>query len=275
MGWPVHKSKTASRTNHVGYGFWLALAAAVIGVSLAFYPAAAKWFAREVQGAQIETYVRLSQNETAEETFQKALAYNQMSLPDVQGEYSSQLRVAGTDVLGRVKVQSVGIDLPIFHTANEAVLARGAGHMEQTHLPVGGQSTHAVLTAHTGLPTARMFDRLNQVGAGDLIEVEVLGHTLAYRVIETVVVDPVEGVRLIGPRPGADLLSLLTCTPYGVNTHRLVVTAKRVPEVFKVPLTNPLAGFPLWSVPYAVSLSLVGGLAAVTRRKFGAMNRAP
>lgn len=170
---------------------------------------------------------------------QEARAYNsrlpQVGAPDpwVNGintsspgyvDYSKQLQVAGT--MARLRVPAVGIDLPVYHGTSNDVLAHGVGHLYGTALPVGGEGTHAVLTGHTGLATLTMFDNLTHMKRGDVFTVEVMGETLAYEVdqIETVLPDQVQHIK---SEPGKDYLTLITCTPYGINSHRLLVRGHR------------------------------------------------
>lgn len=143
-------------------------------------------------------------------------------------EYLQQLDI--TPVMARIRVPSVQIDLPVYHGTDEHTLAHGTGHLYGTSLPVGGQGTHAVITGHTGITTATLFDNLIDVTEGDLMAVDVLNETLVYRVtqIKTVLPHETESLQRDGDR---DLLTLLTCTPYGVNTHRLLVTGERVTDV--------------------------------------------
>ncbi|MFS0502544.1 class C sortase [Corynebacterium striatum] len=143
--------------------------------------------------------------------------------PDYQ-HYLQVLRQVGP--MARVRVPSVGIDLPVYHGTSTDVLAHGVGHLYGTALPVGGEGNHAVLTGHTGLATLTMFDNLTHIKKGDVFTVEVMGKTMAYKVdqIETVLPDQVESLRA---EEGRDLVTLVTCTPYGINSHRLLVRGER------------------------------------------------
>ena len=145
------------------------------------------------------------------------------SSPDYQ-RYLDTLHQIGA--MARVRVPSVGIDLPVYHGTSTDVLAHGVGHLYGTALPVGGEGNHAVLTGHTGLATLTMFDNLTHIKVGDVFTVEVMGKTMAYKVdqIETVLPDQVEALRA---DEGRDLLTLVTCTPYGINSHRLLVRGER------------------------------------------------
>lgn len=139
-------------------------------------------------------------------------------------EYLQLLQVQGT--LARLRVPSVGIDLPVYHGTQNDVLAHGVGHLYGTALPVGGEGSHAVLTGHTGLATLTMFDNLTHMKTGDIFTVEVMGETLAYQVdqIETVLPEDIQAIKA---EPGKDYLTLVTCTPYGINSHRLLVRGQR------------------------------------------------
>lgn len=143
-------------------------------------------------------------------------------------DYESHLDL--DHVMARVKVASVGIDLPVYHGTSQKTLAAGVGHLYGTALPVGGPGTHAVLTGHTGLATMTMFDNLTHIKIGDVVIIEVVGESLAYRVTRTDVVLP-EQAELVAPEGDKDLLTLITCTPYGINSHRLLVTGERLPQV--------------------------------------------
>ena len=149
-------------------------------------------------------------------------------------EYARYLdELAATDVMARVRVPSVGIDLPVRHGTSEASIRNGAGHLYGTSLPVGGIGTHSVLTSHTGMSDATLFDHLIDVDEGDLIVIDVYGETLAYTVDQIKVVLPEEIGDLV-PVAGHDYITLFTCTPYAVNSHRLLVRAERTewtPEV--------------------------------------------
>lgn len=130
--------------------------------------------------------------------------------------------------MARLQVPRIGVDLPVFHGTSETVLSRGVGHLFGSSLPVGGPGSHAVLTAHSAQPNATLFDRLPDLTAGDLFFVDVYGQRLAYRVDHIVVVLPHQ-VDALARIPGADQLTLVTCTPYAVNSHRLLVRGVRIP----------------------------------------------
>lgn len=188
-------------------------------------------------------------------------------------EYLSQLDISPT--MGRVLVPSIHVDLPIYHGTTEDSLQRGAGHLYGTDLPVGGPSTHAVVTAHTGMNKATMFDDLVDVVKGDAVYIYVSGEKLKYEVRDIRVVLPEESDSL-RPDGDRDLLTLVTCTPYGVNTHRLLVTAERVPMdpedevIFDEGVGN---SWPVWMIAFTAVSTLVVVLVVVaavrSRRRSG------
>ena len=144
-------------------------------------------------------------------------------------QYQAYLHEMDIDpVMAWIVIPSIHVSLPVYHGTETRTLADGVGHLFGTSLPIGGPSTHAVLTGHTGLSTATMFDNLTQDKKGDAFYVSSLGQTLKYEVVEIAVVKP-EETDSLRKVPGRDLMTLITCTPYGVNSHRLLVTGERVP----------------------------------------------
>ncbi len=141
-------------------------------------------------------------------------------------EYKDYENTLGDDVIARLVVPKANIDLPVRHGTEENAISAGVGHLFGTTLPVGGKNTNSVLTAHSGLVTASLFDDLPKLKKGDSVFVHVLNRKLAYRVVKITVIKPTD-LDLFNPVPGKDILTLFTCTPYGINTHRLVVTAYR------------------------------------------------
>lgn len=177
-----------------------------------------------------------------------------------------RILVANADgLMARVKVPSIDIDLPVYHGTSDAVLNRGAGHLEGSHLPIGGDGAHAVITAHRGLANATMFTNLNRVDIGDAITVETFGRVLTYEVRDITVTDPADS-QVIRAENGKDLLTLITCTPLGVNTHRIVVTAERVANSTQsqsaAGAVPTIPGFPWWAVLLGGGVLLIGGYLA-------------
>ena len=168
-------------------------------------------------------------------------------------------------IMGYVEIPKIGVRLPIFHTTESYGLERGVGHMEGTSLPIGGKGNHVGLSGHRGLPSARLFSDLDQLVEGDLFYLSVLGDTMVYQVEEILVVLPTE-LDPMAVQPGRDLVTLVTCTPYGINTHRLLVRGVRVDPIDvaeALAATDAVIAMPLWectliaAAPVALILLLI------------------
>ena len=155
-------------------------------------------------------------------------AYSQEGLQAASADYDSQLNLAGNGIMGYVEIPKISVNLPIYHGTENDSLERGIGHLLGSSLPVGGESTHSILSGHSGMASQKMFTDLEQLTAGDVFYLHVLDETLAYQVVEINTVLPYD-TSLLGIAPGEDLCTLITCTPYGVNTHRLLVRGSRIP----------------------------------------------
>lgn len=184
--------------------------------------------------------VRLS-NAEKEKMLEDARAYNKEMLSNIdlidpfsQGEksldarYESLLNVDGSGMMGYIRIPKIKVEIPIYHGTSESVLQTGVGHFWGTSLPVGGESTHTVLTGHRGLPTKTLFTNMDKLVKGDVFYIKVLDETLAYKVdqILTVLPEETEALSIV---PGQDYATLVTCTPYAINTHRLLVRGHRIP----------------------------------------------
>jgi sortase A len=248
--------------------------AVIAGAALLLYPAAAAWFSSVEQSREID---KLTQgiNDLGAETLREILAeardYNQdlsgsgaavaanerlplatEPRPPTERKYRDMLRGDSEGLMARVRIPSIDLDLPIYHGTSNAVLERGIGHLEGTALPVGGASTHSVITGHRGLATSKLFNDLDQVTVDDTFTIEVFGEILTYRVAETLVVEPDDTESLL-IQPGRDLMTLVTCTPLGINSHRILVTGERViptPQSDRDAAGNDpdIPGFPWWMV---------------------------
>ena len=164
---------------------------------------------------------------------------------------------------GQPKPKRTEIALPIYHGTSDDTLLHGVGHLEGTSLPVGGAGTRSVLTAHRGLPTSRLFNDLDRAALGDTVTVTVLDRVISYRVIDVTVVEP-DASEAIWPEPDRDLITLVTCTPLGINTHRILVTAERItptpPQQAEAAAADPeLPGFPWWAVWLGAGVLVVAG----------------
>ncbi len=211
----------------------------VIGLGLLAYPTVANWWNNNMASHAVANYTEAVQNlDTSQydELIESARSYNAdlasnsgrfNPTDEEHASYEKQLSVADSSVMGSISVPSVDISLPIYHGTSEEVLAAGAGHLEGSSLPVGGIGTHTVITGHRGLPSAKLFTDLDRVVEDDYVILKVLNETLTYQVDTIRIVEPkeIEGLAI---DPEKDLLTLVTCTPYGINTHRIRITGHRV-----------------------------------------------
>lgn len=213
--------------------------ALVVGIGMMLYPSVSDWWNGMHQTRAIASYEEAVQDNGAQknqELWDEAVAYNQtlgqglgrFSLSEEeQAAYDSVLDVTGTGIMGYVEIPKIGVKLPIYHGIDQAVLQIAVGHIPGSSLPVGGVGTHCVISGHRGLPSARLFTDIDQLQEGDIFELKVLGRTLAYQVdqIRIVLPDELDDLEI---DPTRDLCTLVTCTPYGVNTHRLLVRGHRI-----------------------------------------------
>lgn len=217
----------------------------LIAVSVLLYPSVSNYLYElkntSVTKAYDEQASKLSQEEK-DEMFLAAVEYNKMLAGEeietvedpfstVEREpdelYESLLRINASGMMGYIKIPKINLELPIYHGTEESVLQVGVGHFEGTSLPVGGEGTHCVLTGHRGLPSKELFTNIDKLELGDIFYIKVFGETLAYQVDDIKTVLPEETDSLV-PVEGEDYVTLVTCTPYAVNTHRLLVRGHRV-----------------------------------------------
>ena len=210
-----------------------------IGLSLLLYPTVSDYWNSFHQSRAIAGYAAAVE-ELDEEAYEKCLAdaraYNAELVGDggrfqptaeETARYNSLLDIAGNGIMGYIEIPSIGVDLPVRHGADAYALENGAGHLHGTSLPVGGQSTHSVITGHTGVADKALFTRLTELRKGDVFYVRVAAQTLAYKVERIRKVDP-DDLRDVRIQPGRDLVTLVTCTPIFLTTYRLLVTGERV-----------------------------------------------
>lgn len=155
-------------------------------------------------------------------------SYSQEALMDASLNYANQLNPAGDGIMGYVEIPRIHVDLPIYHGTEAEILDIGVGHLLGSSLPIGGESCHSILTAHSGMASRKLFSDLDQLAEGDIFYVKVLGETMAYQVDLINKVLPYD-TTFLGIEEGQDLCTLVTCTPFGVNTHRLLVRGSRIP----------------------------------------------
>ena len=211
----------------------------LMGLALVLYPTVADYWNSLHQSRAIATYAEEVAHIDTDQyaaLWQTAVAYNQslrerdniFILSDEQkAAYDDLLNIGGNGVMGYIEIPAIGVSLPVYHGTDEAVLQIAIGHLEWTSLPVGGESSHCVVSGHTGLPSAKLFTNLNQLVAGDTFLFRILDETLTYEVDQIKIVLPRETDDLL-VEEGKDLCTLVTCTPYGVNSHRLLVRGHRV-----------------------------------------------
>lgn len=212
----------------------------IIAAAIMLYPLAANIYNGYVESSMVVEYEEsvsgISEDDYTE-MIEAAQAWNEELYAYVRPSYfpdgftnneiyESLLNLNGDGMIGYVVIPKIDVSLPIYHYTTDEVLAKGAGHMQASSLPVGGENTHCVITAHRGLPSATMFSDLDELEIGDVFYLKVLDEILEYEVVEIQEVDPDETTSLM-PESGRDLCTLVTCTPYGVNTKRLLVTGER------------------------------------------------
>lgn len=257
----------------------------LVGLSLLLYPSVSDYWNSFHQSRAIATYaeqVANIDNDRYAQLWEDARAYNQtlvgkqnrFQISEEEREtYESLLNVGGNGIIGYIEIAKIGCSLPIYHGTDEGVLQIAVGHIEGTSLPTGGESTHCVVSGHRGLPSAKLFTDLDKLIAGDTFVLRVLDETLTYEVDQILIVEPYE-LDALAIEEGRDYCTLVTCTPYGINTHRLLVRGHRVAnaeEAVQIRVTadaiqiEPLLIAPLVAVPMLLILLVV--LLVSTRKK--------
>jgi sortase A len=253
------------------------------GISVALYPSTAQWFSATEQAEQIRhgvNDVHVIGPASRVKAIEQAERYNALldagaavqaneRLPVDTGatlpggfDYANLLAANKDGLMGRIVIPTIGADLPIYHGTSDATLAEGVGHLEGSSLPVGGKGTHAVLAGHRGLATSALFTDLDRVRNGDTFSLYVFGETLTYRINSIKIVDP-DDSKSLDPVAGKDLVTLVTCTPIGINSQRILVTGERMtptPPSAIADGTKDAAGpgFPWWAVGFVATLSAAG-----------------
>lgn len=217
----------------------LLILALFAGLSLLLYPTVSDYWNSLHASQAVADYaenVRNLEAEKYEQVLQDAKSYNQMlpykqttfALSEEEKEaYDALLDISGTGVMGYIEIPTVNISLPVYHGTEDAVLQIAVGHLEWSSLPVGGESTHCVLSGHRGLPSAKLLTNLDKLVAGDKFIMRVLDEVLTYEVDQILIVEPTD-VSTLMIEAGKDLCTLVTCTPYGINSHRLLVRGHRI-----------------------------------------------
>ena len=212
-----------------------------VGLSVLLYPTVSNYWNSKVQSKVVANYDTIVENMDAEEHEQylnAARAYNeqlrQLTFPlqDYKqlGNYEETLDIDGSGVMGYIDIDKINVELPIYHGISAPVLSVAAGHLPGTSFPVGGPGTHAVISAHRGLPSAKLFTNLDKLEEGDTFRITVLDEVLTYQIDQILIVEP-DDVDALAIEEGQDYCTLLTCTPYGINSHRLLVRGHRTETV--------------------------------------------
>ena len=218
----------------------------LVGICILLYPAFSNYWNSKTQSRAITNYESVLENLKPEDysaLFENAHAYNKalyetdfplMDYDQVPG-YHDTLRISDSDMIGYLKIDRIGVELPIYHGTSDKVLNRGVGHLEGSSLPVGGENTHCVMSAHRGLPSSKLFTDLDRVEKGDTFQIVVLDQVLTYQVDFIKVIEPndISDLQII---EGGDYCTLFTCTPYGINTHRLLVRGIRIETIKEKPV---------------------------------------
>ena len=257
----------------------------LVGLSVMLYPSVSDAVNRKHQSRAVAGYAeKVEQLSDADYQtyFDAADAYNRQLnttpnafyKPDLVSGYAQTLDISGTGIMGYITIPKISVELPIYHGTDEGVLQVAAGHLEGSSLPVGGAGTHAVISAHRGLPSAKLFTNLDELEVGDRFTITVLNRVLTYEVDQISIVLPTEIDQLL-PTEGMDYVTLMTCTPYGINTHRLLVRGKRIEttesqkhirvaaDAFRI---DPIIVAPILAIPMLLA-ALVGVLVAPHLRK--------
>lgn len=255
------------------------------GLSLLLYPTVSDYWNSLHQSRAITQYaeqVAGLDDDVYEQLWTDAQSYNQTLLDkadryemtdEERAEYESLLNVSGNGIIGYIEIPRISCSLPIYHGTDEAVLQIAVGHIEGSSLPVGGEGTHCVLSGHRGLPSAKLFTNLDKLAEGDTFMLRILDETLTYEVDQILIVEPYE-MNALEIEEGKDYCTLVTCTPYGINTHRLLVRGHRIDnmeEAKTIRVTadamqiEPIIVAPLAAVPMLLLLLL--GLLVSTRKK--------
>ena len=214
----------------------------LIGLSLLLYPSVSDWWNSMHQTRAIATYaenVAALDNASYDAIWDAARQYNRnlcsrsnsfLLSEEQKAEYESLLDISGQGVMGYIEIPEIDVSLPIYHGTEDPVLQVAVGHLEWTSLPVGGESTHCVLSGHRGLPSAKLFTDLDKLREGDTFLLRVLDEILTYEVDQILIVEP-QDTAALEIAEGEDYCTLVTCTPYGINTHRLLVRGHRIDNI--------------------------------------------
>jgi sortase A len=246
----------------------------LVGFSVMLYPTFSNWWNSHTQSRAIANYeqaISEIQPEDYESLLEQAYAYNEElakvyapfeNYDQVSG-YEDILDITGTGIMGYISIPTIKVELPIYHGTSEGVLNIATGHLQGSSLPVGGTNTHAVISAHRGLPSAKLFSDLDKLYVGDTFTITILNEVLTYEVEEILIIEPTE-VDKLAVIPNGDYVTLMTCTPYGINTHRLLIRSHRIDTVYQSTVkvsadavqVDPMLVVPVIASPFVVGLIL-------------------
>lgn len=252
----------------------------IAGLSLLLYPTVSNlWNSMHMSQAIVDYSEEVSDMNAQDYTafWERAERYNQELAQDSdrfqmtnseRADYESQLKVSDTGIMGYIEIPTIGVSVPIYHGTEESVLQVGAGHLEGSSLPTGGLGTHCVLTGHRGLPSSELFTDIDKLEVGDVFELTVLDRTMTYEVDQILTVDPYD-MDALAIDPQQDYCTLVTCTPYGINTHRLLVRGHRVSNRTAEDEVAAQKVSPVVPVAVAGGVLVAAGIAlrALSRRK--------
>ena len=256
----------------------------ILGIAIILYPVISNHLSKINYQEIINNYdftVAKQKNSYNEQLVNEARKYNSsltsLNITDVfqnqigqsSNEYFSVLNVGKNGMMGYISIPKIGVKIPIYHGTSSDILQKGVGHLEGSSIPVGGESTHAVLSAHRGLPSSRLFTDLDQLKVGDTFYIHILDEVLAYRVNQVLVVEPSE-INFLQIVKGKDYVTLVTCTPYAINTHRLLVRGERIEystqeeENIDINKKMSIADIVLYTCLLFVILLITGSIISIT-----------
>ncbi len=224
----------------------------VVGMGLLLYPSVSNWWNSQHQSRAIASYSEaiqdLDDDKIAEyladaESFNELIRSKkgfQFLYDDEMVRYNSVLDITGTGIMAYIEIPSISVSLPVYHGVSDAVLQVAVGHLEWTSLPIGGKNTHCVVSGHRGLPSAKLFTNLDKLVEGDIFMLHILDRTITYQVDQILIVNP-EDTTSLNIIEGKDLCTLVTCTPYGINSHRLLVRGHRIENIEEAPVINVIS----------------------------------
>lgn len=244
----------------------------LVGLSVMLYPTISDWWNTREQRNAIANYehilTQMDDSET-ERMLQQAHDYNEklakvyapLTNPDEVAGYEDILNISGTGIMGYISIPFIKVELPIYHGTSEEILNIAAGHLKGTSFPVGGDNTHAVISAHRGLPSAKLFTDLDKLVEGDTFTINVLGEVYTYEIEEILIVKP-EEVDKLAIIPSGDYVTLMTCTPYGINTHRMLLRSHRIETTYHYDAkviadaaqVDPILAVPAIAMPFLIIL---------------------